>query len=80
VLLATLLGGSALDVLSLICSHEMPAIEVRVFRHIPLAGEKTEDDEGMKFTDAQKASIIRQGEDGTPVEEICWKAGISQVM
>jgi putative transposase len=24
-----------------------------------------------KFTDAQKAFSIRQGEDGTPVEEIC---------
>ncbi len=31
-----------------------------------------------KFTDAQKAFIIWQGEDGTPVEEICRKAGISQ--
>ena len=31
-----------------------------------------------KFTDAQKAFIIRQGGDGTPVEEICRKAGISQ--
>ena len=31
-----------------------------------------------KFTDAQKAFIIRQSEDGTPVEEICRKAGISQ--
>jgi putative transposase len=31
-----------------------------------------------KFTDAQKAFIIRQGEDGTSVEEICRKAGISQ--
>jgi putative transposase len=30
------------------------------------------------FTDAQKAFIIRQGEDGTPVAEICRKAGISQ--
>ena len=31
-----------------------------------------------KFTDAQKAFIIRQGDDGTPVEELCRKAGISQ--
>jgi putative transposase len=31
-----------------------------------------------KFSDAQKAFIIRQGEDGTPVEEVCRKAGISQ--
>lgn len=30
------------------------------------------------FSDAQKAFIIRQGEDGTPVAEICRKAGISQ--
>ncbi len=31
-----------------------------------------------KFTDAQKAFIIRQGEDGTAVDEICRKAVISQ--
>jgi len=27
-----------------------------------------------KFTDAQKAFIIRQGDEGTPVAEICRKA------
>ena len=31
-----------------------------------------------KFTDAQKAFVIKQGEEGTPVTEICRKAGISQ--
>jgi len=31
-----------------------------------------------KFTDAQKAFIIKRGEDGTPVAEVCRKAGISQ--
>jgi putative transposase len=31
-----------------------------------------------KFTDAQKAFIIRQGEEGMPVADICRKAGISQ--
>ena len=31
-----------------------------------------------QFTDAQRAFIIKQGEDGTPVAEICRKAGISQ--
>ena len=31
-----------------------------------------------KFTDAQKAFIIKQGESGIPVAEICRKAGISQ--
>jgi len=31
-----------------------------------------------KFTDAQKAFIIKQNEDGTPIAEVCRKAGISQ--
>jgi len=33
-----------------------------------------------KFTDAQKAFTIRQGEHRTPTEEICRKAGISQAL
>ena len=31
-----------------------------------------------ELTDAQKAFVIKQGEEGTPVAEICRKAGISQ--
>ena len=31
-----------------------------------------------KFTEAQKAFILKQGEEGTQVAEICRKAGISQ--
>lgn len=31
-----------------------------------------------KSSDAQKAFIIKQGDEGTPVAEICHKAGISQ--
>jgi len=31
-----------------------------------------------RFTDGQKAFIIKQGEEGTPVAEVCRKAGISQ--
>jgi putative transposase len=31
-----------------------------------------------KFTDAQKAFVVKQGEEATPVAEICRKAGISQ--
>ena len=31
-----------------------------------------------QFTDAQKAFILKQGEEGVPVAEICRKAGISQ--
>jgi putative transposase len=33
-----------------------------------------------KFTEAQKAFILMQGEQGTPVTEICRKAGISQAI
>ena len=31
-----------------------------------------------KFSDAQKAFILRQGAEGVPVADICRKAGISQ--
>jgi putative transposase len=31
-----------------------------------------------KFSDAQKAFILKQGADGVPLAEICRKAGISQ--
>lgn len=31
-----------------------------------------------KFTDAQKAFVIKQGEEGTPFVQICRKAGIRQ--
>ena len=31
-----------------------------------------------RFTDAQKAFISKQGEEGKPVAEICREAGISQ--
>jgi putative transposase len=31
-----------------------------------------------KFSDTQKAFILRQGNDGLPVADICRKAGISQ--
>ncbi len=31
-----------------------------------------------KFTEAQKAFILKQGEEGTPVAEICRNAGIGQ--
>lgn len=31
-----------------------------------------------RFSDAQKAFVVKQGDDGVPVAEICRKAGISQ--
>lgn len=33
-----------------------------------------------KFSEAQKAFILEQGNDGMPAAEICRKAGISQAM
>jgi len=41
-------------------------------------GEERKRMKASKFTDAQKAFIIKQGEEGTTVAEICRKAGISQ--
>lgn len=32
----------------------------------------------LRFTEAQKAFVLKQGEAGTPVAEVCRKAGISQ--
>ncbi len=31
-----------------------------------------------RFTDSQIALILRQVEEGTSVDEVCWKTGISQ--
>ena len=41
-------------------------------------GEERNRLKASKFTDAQKASILQQGEESTPVAETCRKAGISQ--
>ena len=41
-------------------------------------GEERNRMKANKFSDAQKAFILKQGEEGTPVAEICRKAGISQ--
>jgi putative transposase len=41
-------------------------------------GEELRTMKASKFTEAQKAFILKQGEEGTPVAEICRKAGISQ--
>jgi transposase-like protein len=44
---------------------------------IPWAGG-AETMKASKFSDAQKAFILKQGADGMPVADICRKAGISQ--
>ena len=41
-------------------------------------GEARNRMKASNFSDAQKAFIIKQGEGGTPVAEICHKAWISQ--
>ena len=33
----------------------------------------------LNLTDAQNAVVIKQGEEGTPLAEICRKVGIGQV-
>jgi transposase len=41
-------------------------------------GKGVETMKASKFSDAQKAFIIKQGEEGKPVAEICRMSGISQ--
>jgi putative transposase len=53
--------------------RKLPWLGKEVWRD-PKGGEAN----ASKFTDAQKAFVIKQGEEGTPVAEICRKAGISQ--
>jgi putative transposase len=43
-----------------------------------LAGQEGFGVKASKFPDAQKSCVIKQGEEGTPVAEVCRKAGISQ--
>ncbi len=43
-----------------------------------LAGRSGGSIKASKFTEAQKAFILKQGNEGVPVAEICRKAGISQ--
>ncbi len=44
---------------------------------IPWLGEERKRNEGIEVSDAQKAFIIKPGENGTAVAEICRKAGTS---
>jgi len=51
--------------------------ELEFFAVFSLAG-RSEAMKASKFADAQKAFVIKQGEEGIPVAEVCRKAGISQ--
>jgi transposase-like protein len=53
-------------------------LKLEFFATLFRLGEERNLMKASKFSDAQKAFIIKQGEDGTPVAEICRKAGISQ--
>ena len=46
--------------------------------NLPWLGEEARPRKASKFTEAQKAFVLKQGEEGTSVAEICRKAGISQ--
>jgi putative transposase len=49
-----------------------------VFRVNFPAGNRSGSMKASKFSDAQKAFILKQGDDAVLVAEICRKAGISQ--
>jgi putative transposase len=53
-------------------------LKLEFFATLSWLGEERNRMKASSFSDAQKAFIIKQGEDGTPVAEICRKAGISQ--
>jgi putative transposase len=55
----------------------MPSILVRVFCDDFPGWEGAEVMKASKFSDAQKAFIVKRGEEGVPVAEICREAGIS---
>lgn len=63
----------------MLCPLRTGPFEAGVFGYASLAGRGAEDDEGIEvFGRARQAFVLRQGEEGTPVAEVCRKAGISQ--
>jgi transposase-like protein len=46
--------------------------------NLPWLGEELTRRKASKFTEAQKAFILKRGEEGASVAEVCRKAGISQ--
>jgi putative transposase len=62
----------------LIRSPKTGPFKARVFRDIFPWLEERKTMKASQFSDAQKAFILKQGNDGVPVADICRKAGISQ--
>lgn len=57
---------------------KLDRLKLKFSARFPQLGEKRIRMKASKFTEAQKAFILKQGEQGMPVAEICRKAGISQ--
>jgi hypothetical protein len=53
-------------------------LRIRVFRGVSCCWDERKTMKSSQFSDAQKAFILRQGNDGVPVADICRKAGIRQ--
>ena len=63
----------------MLCPLRTGPLEAGVFRYVFLAGRGADSHEGIEVHGgARQAFILKQGEEGTPVAEICRKAGISQ--
>ena len=57
---------------------KLDRLKLEFSARITRLGEELKTMKASKFTEAQKAFILKQDEEGTPVAEICRKAGISQ--
>ena len=64
---------------AVLCFLRTGPFEAGVFRYTFLVGKRAETHESIEIHGrTRQAFILRQGEDGMPVAEICRKAGMSQ--
>jgi transposase InsO family protein len=65
--------------MDLACSApgELDRLKLEFSATLSWLGEELRTMKASKFSDAQKAFVLKQGEEGTPVAEICRKTGIS---
>ena len=63
-----------------LCSapSKLDRLKLEFSANLPRLGQELKTMKASKFTEAQKAFILKQGEEGTSVAEICRKAGIGQ--
>ena len=55
----------------MLCPQRTGSFEAGVFGYFFRLGEERNHMKASKFTEAQKAFILKQGEEGTPAAEIC---------